>query len=237
MPRRPSQGSPATTGPPTSIAPGPLAEQPVVPVQEWRKLLEDQKREIRDMRAVESQILWNLQREDKQERVLEEKALDNEIRDWRWKESDEMKAFVAEKEQARKILELQESKEFQEFKRQFKAKLKEEDQEFIARMYLEGQENAAWRAEMHAMLRDGDKELLSNRIDDIQHLRDLRTTQRLQEKVEAEQERQWGQQMEMAHLAQQLAREKEQLMESLQYARQRQRVPPMGRTRPGSSVR
>eukprot|EP00971_Amphidinium_carterae_P035916 706210-Amphidinium_carterae.1 len=31
---------------------------------------------------------------------------------------------------------------------------------------------------------------------------------RLQEKVEAEQERQWGQQMEMAHLAQQLAREK-----------------------------
>merc|ERR1712135_80391 len=81
-------------------------------------------------------------REEKKEKHAEEQADDSELMDWRWKQSDEMKAAVAEKMQAEREVDLMNSKAFQEFKRERRALLREEELDQIQEAYLQDGENA-----------------------------------------------------------------------------------------------
>merc|ERR1740117_1653054 len=51
-------------------------------IQEWRKMLEETKKEVREIKAIESSLKWNMQREDKKEKFSEAKATVEEMRDW-----------------------------------------------------------------------------------------------------------------------------------------------------------
>lgn len=193
--------------------------------KEFRRMLEETKKEVREIKAVEAQMRWNMTREEKKGKILEEKAVTSEIRDWRWRQSDEMKALVEQKAHETKALELQDSKEYQGFKREHKVLIKDEECKTIQEVYLQDMENAAWRAEnaKEAALRE--KELNDDRFEDVQSLRETRNSLRLQEKVEADENRTQDQQLEMTNLARELAREKDALLQSLEYTRACQRAP------------
>jgi len=191
-------------------------------------MLEETKREVREIRAIEAQMRWNMAREETREKALEEAAEENEIRDWRWKQSEEMKAFVAEKAHQTKVTEIKESKEFQEFKRENKLLAKEEDLRHIQEVYEKDTENAAWREEAAREVAEREKELVAERVEDVQFVREAKANQKVKEKAEADENRAHEQSLEMANMARQLQQEKEALLQSLQYVRNCQRSPALG---------
>jgi len=215
----------------------------VASMQEFRRMLEETKKEVREIRAMEAQMKWNMSREEKKDKVVEEKEADDEIRDWRWRQSDEMKAYTEEKEQEIKTVVLQESKDFQEFKREKKAEVKIEEQRYLAEVYEQDLENAALRAEAARELAERDHEVTADRLETQQHLREVKVQEKHRVRAEADDNRALEQNLEMSNLARELAREKEQLLESLELTRAATRMPPgrssasgrssaMGRSRP-----
>jgi len=210
-------------------------------MQEYRRMLEETKKEVREIRAMEAQMKWNMSREEKKDKVLEEKESEEEIRDWRWKQNDEMRAYTEEKEQEFQATVLQESKEFQEFKREKKVEVKLEEQRYITEVYEQDLENAALRAEVAREQVERDHEVTADRFETQQHLREVKAQEKVRAKAEADENRALEQGLEMANLARELAREKEQLLESLELTRAATRVPTgrssgrssaLGRSRP-----
>jgi len=194
-------------------------------MQEFRRMLEETKKEVREIKAVEAQMRWNMTREDKKEKRLEEISLTHELRDWRWRQSDEMKAHVEQKAYETKMIELQESKEYQDFKREHKLLAKEEDFMIIQEEYLRHVEAATQRAEDAKVGALREKEMNIDRFEDYQELREVRQSVRLQEKAELDENRTMEQQLEMANAAKELAREKDLLLQSLEHTRACQRAP------------
>lgn len=194
-------------------------------IHEFRKMLEETKREVREIKAIESQLRWNMNREERKGRLSEAKATVDEIRDWRWKQSEEMKAYKAAKAKENKITELRESKSFQEFKREAKVNDKEEEKRQIREEYLQDREHAQWRAELAKAVHEREKETVTNRIEDYLELRDIRNFQKEQEKVEADENRAFEQSLEMAAIAREIEKEREQLLQTLELSRAAQRAP------------
>merc|ERR1719492_551235 len=112
-----------------------------------------------------------------------------------------MKAYVAEKQAQVKVTELADSKTFQEFKREQKALVKEEDQRYIAEEYQQDMENAAWRMEAAKV-----------KVEDVLLQREIKTQQRQLQRQEEEENRALQQSLEMANMARELEREKSQLL-------------------------
>lgn len=187
-------------------------------------MLEETKKEVREIKAIESQLKWNMSKEEKKERQLEAKASVEEERDWRWRKSDEMKALAAEKAQEAKLTELKESKAFQEFKRETKKVEKVEVKKQIQQEYIQDRENAQWRAELVKEDHERSKLLVTNRVENYLEFREIRNLQKEQERIEADENRAIEQTLEMAAIAQEIAKEKEDLLRELEYSRAAQRA-------------
>lgn len=186
-------------------------------------MLDDTKKEVREIKALEAQMRWNMAREEQKDTQSEEKEKENEIRDWRWRESDEMKQLVAEKAQAIKVVDLEESKDFQEFKRETKAVVKDAEQQMITEEYLQDIENASWRADIARVEMERERELVIEKVDGVKELQEIKKQEKIIVKIQEEDERQFEQNMEMERMAKELAREREQLLQSLQLTRSAQR--------------
>lgn len=188
-------------------------------------MLEETKREVREIKAIESQLKWNMQREEKKERIVETKATVDEIRDWRWKQNEEMKAIKAAKAQMTKSMELKESKAFQEFKREVKVSTKDEARKQITEEYLKDRQDAQWRSDVSKLVFERERELIAERGDSYLEIRELRQVQKVQERVQEDENRAIEQSLEMAAIAKEIAKEKEQLLQSLEFSRAAQSAP------------
>lgn len=202
-------------------------------VPEFQRALKETEKEIRELRALESQMRWNLAREEVKDKVQEKAAAEEEIRDWRRKQFEQMKEYELEKAQQAKVEELVDSKGFQEFKREAKLVGKEEELRAIQEEYQKNIENAQFRAEAAKEVYEKDKEVVTVHAEDIQHLREFKKEQKQQEKVKEEETRVMEQSLEMASVARELAKEKEKLLQSLEYVRSCQKTVPLGRRSPG----
>lgn len=188
-------------------------------------MLEETKKEVREIKAIESSLKWNMQREEKKEKFSEAKATVEEMRDWRWREKDEMKAYTAAKLREHQVTDLKESKSFQEFKRETKVEAKEEEKQRIHEDYIQDKEHAQWRAQISRVVHDREKELVVARVEDYLEGREIRNYQKEQQKVEADETRALEQTLEMAAIAREIAQEKEQLLQTLEHSRAAQRAP------------
>eukprot|EP00929_Paragymnodinium_shiwhaense_P070987 TRINITY_DN36064_c0_g1_i1.p1 TRINITY_DN36064_c0_g1~~TRINITY_DN36064_c0_g1_i1.p1 ORF type:complete len:849 (-),score=161.20 TRINITY_DN36064_c0_g1_i1:79-2625(-) len=221
---RPSNGTVAAyPAPPAAAAVVPQAPaingvQPSS-VEEFRKMLEETKKEVREIRAMESQMKWNIMREEKADKVLEKREAEDEIRDWRWQQRVEMKTLIEEKAAQQQRVDLQESKSFQEFKREAKVEAAQEEKRIIQEEYVQDTENATWRAEIARASLEREKEVVVERQEQIVENRNIREAVKQEEKVQVENERALEQQLEMQRLAKELERERAQLMQSLEYTR------------------
>jgi len=187
-------------------------------------MLEETKKEVREIKAIESQLKWNMTKEEKKERHLEARTSVEEERDWRWRKSDEMKALAADRAQEAKLKDLKESKAFQEFKRETKAVAKGDEKRHIQQEYVQDRENAQWRAELVKEDHERSKMLVTNRVENYLEFREIRNLQKEQERFEADENRAIEQTLEMAAIAQEIAKEKEDLLRELEYSRAAQRA-------------
>jgi len=182
-------------------------------------MIEETKKEVREIRSMEAKMKWDLKRSELQRKAEEAKATEDDIREWRAKDAEDMKALVEEKERDFRTTVLMESKEFQEFKRERKALEREEDLRVIDEEYDKNIENAAWRADLMKAAMEKDKALLKERAEDLNEIKDIKNLQKLQDQAAVEEERQSEKITEMLRMERELAKEKERLLASLEFTR------------------
>merc|ERR1719313_75153 len=112
-------------------------------MQEYRQKLDKAKKEVREIQALEAKVRWDMQREERREVIDQKKAEEDEIREWRKQAAEEMKAYVAEKLKKIKAEDLEQSKDFQEFKRLRKQMAAEENRRYIEEAYIQHREEAS----------------------------------------------------------------------------------------------
>lgn len=202
---------------------------------DWRRKLEQARKEVREIRNLESQIKWNMQRQEKKEVDEEKKAVDDDIRDWRYQQHEEMKEFVSQKEKEQKLTELAESKDYQEYKRLRKQMEREEEQRYIQECYLQDREQAEWNAELQKQIIEEQKGLLEEKAEDVMEIKELKVAEKIRNKEQEVQDRLLEQTIEMDYASRQLQSEREALLQSLEYARSRQNAAVLGGrgSRPG----
>lgn len=180
------------------------------------------------MKAEETKTKWQMSREEQSWRAAAHAAEAAEIQNWRWKQADEMKAYVEAKAQEVKEIELQDSKDFVEFKRETKVRTKEEEIAFQQEVYAQSMERAQWERERLQLQFEEEQVLVREKVADVQELREDRQISAQRERQQQEQERLKEEHLEMAKLMKELQREKEKLSQSLHYQRSCKKASPQG---------
>jgi len=212
----------------TPAASSPLGVSHQEAVQGCRRYLEDTAKEIKRIQAQEKDAKWAMAREQKREREAEAAAVDKELRDWRGKQADEMRQYVADKAQQARLQETRESKLARDFARERKATVRESERRCAEEGLLYNKENSLFQAQRAQEVSEQDKEVACGRYEDRLNLRQARLGRRQQAKLEEDSERMSEQSLEMAHLVAQMARQRAQALESLGYVRSRLPTPRRG---------
>merc|ERR1712039_737224 len=82
--------------------------------------LTKEKKEAQQLKALESQLLWDMDREERKMTEAEKREEAREIMEWREKFVGGLNEHAAEISKEQRIQDLMESKDFQEFKRAWK---------------------------------------------------------------------------------------------------------------------
>lgn len=188
-------------------------------VEELKRMIAETKKEVREIRAVESKTKWQVNREERKDKLAQTIATQSELREWRWKQAEGMKALAVQRAQEAKVNDLQESKDFLKFKREAKLRTKEEELQLQTEVYHDRKKDSAWNVARAQEAVEQEQALVREKVDHVQHLREEKKQRVEQEKVSTAQERALQEHLDVAHLARQLAAEKERLLENLQFSR------------------
>lgn len=224
---------------PPAAAPSPSAgvvrsrAQKVVQTKAFQQHVGQVKKEMLQIKGLEGQIRWGMQREEK-EYVTEEKAeADREILEWRNEEKVCLQEHVRALYEKRRARELLESREFEEFKRDIKDTEMEEECQRIAEEYLTTAEYAQWREEVSRSRVEQDRLVLEDRITERLEERDIRENEGFVEKVRVEEDRAVEKSLEMNHQVSQVSKEREEMLRNLQFMQSRQKAATASRPRTG----
>lgn len=196
-----------------------------VGIQEWQRQLDQTKKEVREIRALEKQLKWGMVREEKKEAIEEKKEAEREIREWRWQQKDEMDEYVEAKHKDQLYNDLLASREFQEWKRECRQIDKDATLAYIQESYQNSQEFSQWQAELARSIQEEKKSMVQEHYERYDMERERRAQEKALEQAEEVQERTLARQLEMDHASKELAREKEALLRSLEFTRARQTAP------------
>lgn len=196
-----------------------------------RTKLEQEKKEIKQMRALESQLKWNMDREERRQTAEERQEEARQIMEWREEQAKDMKEYVEEKAREQRIQDLLESKDYQHFKREWKQAVRLEEIEHIKEQLEKGMDNAHWQIELQKALALDRQLALQEKFEASEELRELKEKERVREKASQENERAHELALDFAFQANQISAEKEELLRNLALMRQQQRQP----TRSGGS--
>jgi len=188
-------------------------------VEELKRMIAETKKEVREIRAVESKTKWQVTREERKDKLAQTIATQSELREWRWKQAEGMKALAMQRAQEAKMVDLKESKDYLEFKREAKLRSKEEEIHLQSEVYHDRKKDSAWNVAKAQEAVEQEQALVREKVDDVVHLREEKKQRVEQDKVTAAQERALQEHLDVAHLARQLAAEKERLLENLQFSR------------------
>jgi hypothetical protein len=194
-------------------------------VKEQQKILEETQREMREIKALESQIGWEMHREEKAQVVNEKKEAEKDIMEWRNQLASGLKEFAESKAFEQKIEDLGASKEFQEFKRDRKQVDKEENLQLIKEQYEADTEFSQMQAEIAKTAALDRHAMNLEHLEEIQVLREVKIQEKVQEKTTEEQERALEQRLNFKHQATQLRSQKEEMLRNLQMLRSVQKQP------------
>eukprot|EP00927_Polykrikos_kofoidii_P021903 TRINITY_DN20606_c0_g1_i1.p1 TRINITY_DN20606_c0_g1~~TRINITY_DN20606_c0_g1_i1.p1 ORF type:complete len:534 (+),score=125.17 TRINITY_DN20606_c0_g1_i1:177-1604(+) len=199
----------------------PLLSQPPSKLEkkEWHRVIEEKRKEIRQLRAEESAMKWDLVRAEKKAQAASEKAEQDDVMEWRWRQSEVSKQAAEERRRAQRESELRDSKDLHEFKRQTKVAAKKKEQEENEAAYVRSQADAAWNVAVAKVAWEQRKERVAERFADVQERKELEAQKRACDQEEQEAERQWEEKEEMAEEARRLEEERAELLSSLTHLR------------------
>jgi len=186
-------------------------------------MIEEAKKEVREIRSKGGKTKIDLERDEKRKRKDAEKMREEDVRELRARDAEEMKQVMEERARKFQATYLQESKEFQEFKRDYKIRAKEENIKTFEEEYAKDLDYSAWRnCQAQALVKEN-QILLMERAKDINEIKEIKEEQILQDKKMVENDRYLDNLSEMARIEQELAKEKEMLMTNLQFAEARRK--------------
>jgi len=183
---------------------------------EVRRRLEETKREVRDIRAVERKLRWNLERQDKKENVVTARNQDSELRDWRWRQRSGMKQYVEQKASRARAADLRDSRNFQTFKREAKVAQKQEEMHHNAHKHQQDVGHAAQQAEIAQEQREKDHEVKLAKCESVLFQKEAKVRLEIESKIHDDQERVFEQTLEMNEIARQMCAHRSNLLESLE---------------------
>jgi len=193
-----------------------------------RRRLDQEKSELKQIRALQSQLKWGMEREEKRQTEEERREEARKIMEWRESQATGMKEYVEEKSREQRVQELLESKDYQEFKREWKQALRTEEIERIREQLAEDMDNSHWQVELQKAIALDRQLALQEQKEAADELRELREQEKQKEKVRQQEDRAHDIALDYAHQASQISAEKEELMRNLQLLRARQKVPAGG---------
>jgi len=195
-----------------------------------RRRLDQEKKEVKQIRGLQSQLKWGMEREEKRQTEEERREEARKIMEWRESQATGMREYVEEKSREQRIQELLESKDFQEFKREWKQALRTEEIERIRQQLEEDMDNAHWQVELQKAIVLDRQMTLQERQEAADELRELREREKQKEKAQQQEDRAHDIALDFAHQASQISAEKEELMRNLQLlrAQSRQKAPTGG---------
>lgn len=120
-------------------------------LQDTKAELERMRRETREMKATETQVKAQMQREEGKHRTLEKERDQQEILEWRKQQRDEMLAYTDERKLQQNTDDMQDSREYQAYKRSLKEAEKDQDLQDVRCSYMEHKDNAMYNAELKKM--------------------------------------------------------------------------------------
>uniref|UniRef100_A0A0G4HW94 Uncharacterized protein n=1 Tax=Chromera velia CCMP2878 TaxID=1169474 RepID=A0A0G4HW94_9ALVE len=174
-------------------------QAPNVDVQAWKSKLEETRKQILHYRSQEAQIRWNMTREEKKCKLKATKAADEDIMKWRWEEKEQMKRHVREREEKRRNQELQDRKDYQEFKRLAKRLQREYMTRLHNELYVTGTQMAKFRDEIVSEFLQERKKYIQARKEDWDEERERKKAERMHERIMREEERQWHKQLDLQY--------------------------------------
>jgi len=194
-------------------------------VDEHRALIEQTKREVRDLRSMEAKHRWDMTRAEKKDVEDQEAYEENELRQWRWKENDDMKALIQRVNEEKQVSALCDSREFQDHKRERRRIEKEQEIKLIEDAYLEHKKDSRWDADLKKSIAMERAEIVLNNIDQYNHIRETSKALDVQYKQEQMESRMLEQRNEASLLQKKLLAEKESLLQSLKFVHDRSSAP------------
>jgi len=193
--------------------------------EDINELLEQAKKEVRELRSLEAKSRWDMERDEKKDVEEKEKAEDEDLRVWRWKEQDDMKELEDKIKQENQITELKDSKIYQEAKRDRKKLAKEEHLKRIEEQYHDHKKNSKWEAEIKKSIFTEKQELIVNNLENFNHDRISHQALENQFKQEQEEKRLMEKQSTQSLQHKKLMEEKEQLLQALKFVHDRSQAP------------
>jgi len=189
-------------------------------LEDQKQMLEQVRREAREIKAQEAQMKWNMKREEERQKKTEKKDDAQEMLEWRRQQQDEMLALQAQRKKATQCAELQERRDYQEHKRDQKAMHKEEELQRVTEEYLETKENAEYRVEMHKMMMaERPKPGIEANLENFRALAEYNQAEQQREDQERADQRMAAEQAALEHKMMQARRERDLALQSLEITR------------------
>jgi len=196
-----------------------------VHTNQMRGKLDQTKKEVQQIRALESQLRWDLQREERRQTQEEKLEEARQIMEWREAQVAGMREYVEEKTHEQRVKDLMESKEFQEFKREWKQATRQDEMDRAKVQLEEDMDQARWQADLQRAAMADRQAANLERFDDLKEVREIKQNEQFREKVQEEDDRAQEIHLAVAHQVSQMSAEKEELLRSLQMLRGRQKLP------------
>jgi len=187
------------------------------------------------MKARESQLKWNMKRQEELQRKAERQGDAQHEMESQQLECMQMRESMAEMKQAQKLTELQDSYDFVDFKRVDKVLRKEEEQGQVTEMYNEAKENSQWSVQLK---RNTDeqrhREFVDEGLENVKTVVSYKMEAQEREKAEVHQVRRMEQAQQMDHQMLLARQERDLALRSLEHVRAQEHTPvPPGAHLPG----
>jgi len=191
--------------------------------------LEQVKKDMQMIRAAESSMVWDMQREVKQQKEEDEREEARQIMEWREQMVTGLREGMEERTGEQTIRELMESKDYQEFKRDWRKAMKQKEQEENREQLEKKMEEARFQQELHAAAVAESHTQLADRREEEHDLREIKLAEQARERDQGEQERIDELQRELNFKLNQLIMAKENALKSLHLVKAKHRMTAAGR--------
>lgn len=219
-------------------SPGRLPPHSNVGIEDWHKKLEQMRREVAEIKAMEGQTKWKMKREEDEARKLERNQDASNLMNWRKEQANGLNEYTADRALADKINYQHDSREFQEFKRHVHDVDKANEMQLSKELYNETKDVSDWNMEMKRLLPLEEQRMMVDvHLERYALMAEYNAEELQHEKMDTKMCREMEEEAELGYQMLEVRKERDEALQSLEYFRAQQRiVAPTGRHIPSRPI-